>query len=66
VASQAISSDLKARAGVRQTDGISILAASTNAEMDDDNDDSKKSKDSQDACGQRFPLGASYCARPFG
>jgi hypothetical protein len=39
VASRAISFDLKARAGVRQADGIGILAASTNAEMDDDNDD---------------------------
>jgi hypothetical protein len=47
VASRAISFNLKARAGVRQTDGISILAASTNAEMDDDNDDTKKSSNAQ-------------------
>jgi hypothetical protein len=50
VASRAISSDLEARAGVRSTNDIAILAASTNTEVGDDNDNPEKAKDSERAC----------------
>ena len=66
VASRATSSDLKARAGVSRAGGIRILAASTNAKTDDNDDGTDKLKDSRCDRGRRSALDARCRARSLG